>query len=45
MELNASKLFISEECVQKRVDTMYTRGTFPSHFKIPMMEGINYWYL
>lgn len=24
---------------------MHTRGTFPSHFRIPMMEGINYWYL
>lgn len=24
---------------------MHTRGTFPSHFRIPMMGGINYWYL
>lgn len=28
-------------CSETCVDTMQTRGTFPSHFRIPMMEGIN----
>lgn len=37
--------FLSEVCSNTCVDTMHTRGTFPSHFRIPMMEGINYWYL